>query len=141
MILLFVGWIIYFFYAIFRFHKSRNPKADYVGVKSNASNYIEVAVALVEAVLLIGFAVPLWAKAAGGLPAEKDSTVIRVTAETFSWNSRYAGPDGVFGKQDLKYVTSENTFGLDKNDPAAKDDVVPRSTTSMCRWASRSSCI
>ena len=33
MLLLFVGWILFFFYAIFRFRASRNPKADYVGVE------------------------------------------------------------------------------------------------------------
>ena len=33
MIILFVGWLSYFAYALFRFHRSRNPKADYIGVK------------------------------------------------------------------------------------------------------------
>ena len=59
MIALFVGWLAYFAYALFRFHKSRNPKADYIGVKNHASNYIEGAVAIVEGVLLIGIAIPL----------------------------------------------------------------------------------
>src|SRR5213078_1671622 len=63
MIVLFVGWLAYFAYALFRFHKSRNPRADYIGVKNHASSYIEVAVAAVEGVLLIFVAVPLWAKA------------------------------------------------------------------------------
>ena len=62
MAVLFVGWLGYFLYAIIRFRKSRSPKADYVGVKGHMSNYLEVGVALVEAILLIGFAVPLWAQ-------------------------------------------------------------------------------
>src|SRR2546426_9148255 len=37
MIVLFVGWLAYFAYALFRFHRSRNPKADYVGVKGHRS--------------------------------------------------------------------------------------------------------
>jgi len=53
MIVLFVGWLAYFAYTLFRFHRSRNPKADYVGVKSHASTYIEGAVAIVEGVLLV----------------------------------------------------------------------------------------
>jgi cytochrome c oxidase subunit II len=119
---LFIGWLSYFLYTIFRFNKKSNPKADYVGVKSHASSYVEVAVAVVEAVLLIGFAVPLWAKVADDLP--KNATVIRMTAEQFAWNSRYPGPDGVFGKQDLKFVSGENPLGLDASDPAGKDDRV-----------------
>lgn len=125
MIALFVGWLSYFFYAIFRFRKSKNPKADYVGAKTHASTYIEVAVALVEAVLLIGLAIPLWAKSVDKYPLEKDATVIRVTAEQFTWNSRYPGPDGIFGKQDVSFVGPGNLLGYDPNDPHGKDDITP----------------
>ena len=120
---LFVGWLSYFLYAIFRFNARSNPKANYTGVTSHASTYIEGAVAFIEAVLLVGFAIPLWARVSGDLP--KNATVIRVTAEQFAWNSRYPGPDGIFGKQDLRFVNATNTLGLDPTDPAGKDDVVP----------------
>ena len=123
MIVLFVGWLAYFAYALFRFHRSRNPKADYVGVKSHASNYIEGAVAIVEGVLLIGVAVPLWAKAVGSFPPEEKSTVIQIVAQQFNWNVRYAGKDGKFGRQDMKLVSSANIFGVDPNDAAGKDDI------------------
>ncbi len=69
MLALFLGWMIYFLYAVYRFHGRRNPKADYVGVTNHASSYIELAVAGVEAVLLIFIAVPLWAKAVDKFPA------------------------------------------------------------------------
>jgi cytochrome c oxidase subunit 2 len=124
MIALFVGWLAYFAYALFRFHRSRNPKADYLGVKSHASSYIEGAVALVEAVLLIGVAVPLWAKSVDKFPAESESTVLQVVAQQFAWNVRYPGKDGKFGKQSMNLVTQENLFGVDPNDPNGKDDAV-----------------
>jgi len=122
---LFIGWFAYFVYVLFRFRASKNPKASYTGVTSKASSYIEGAVVLAEAVLLIGFALPLWGKIAGKFPAEKDSTVIQITAQQFAWNSRYPGPDGVFGKQDMKYLSPTNALALVPNDPAAKDDVTP----------------
>src|SRR5450432_1819771 len=123
MLALFIGWIIYFFYALHRFRRSRHPKADYVGVKSHASSYVELAVAGIEAVLLCFVAVPLWAKAVDKFPAAGDSTVIQVVAQQFAWNARYAGPDGVFGKQDMKLVTADNMFGVDTNDVSGKDDI------------------
>src|SRR5471030_2380010 len=122
MLALFVGWIIYFFYAVNRFRASRNPKADYVGVTSHASHYAELAVVVAEAVLLLFIAVPLWAKAVDKFPAAKDSTVIQIVAEQFRWNGRYAGPDGIFGKQDMKLVAFDNVFGADPSDPNGKDD-------------------
>src|SRR5438128_2546491 len=125
MIVLFVGWLAYFAYALFRFHRSRNPKADYIGVKSHASSYIEGAVAIVEGVLLICVAIPLWAKAVGEghFPAENQSTVIQVVAQQFNWNFRYSGKDGKFGKQDMRFVNSTNVFGVDYADPTSKDDI------------------
>src|SRR5215510_2369510 len=99
MIALFIGWLAYFAFVLFRFHRSRNPKADYVGVKNHASNYVEGAVALIEGVLLIGLAVPLWATAVDKFPKDSESTVIHIVAEQFNWNVRYPGKDGIFGKQ------------------------------------------
>ncbi len=58
--LLFLGWILYFIVALVKFRARPNVKADYVGIKGHASNYIELIVAIIEGVLLIGFAVPLW---------------------------------------------------------------------------------
>jgi cytochrome c oxidase subunit 2 len=123
MIVLFIGWVGYFLYALFRFHRSRNPKADYVGVKNHASNYIEAAVAAVEAVLLIFVAVPLWARAMDGFPEKSKATEVYIVGQQFQWNARYAGKDGIFGKQQMSFVTAENPFGVDPNDPAGKDDL------------------
>ena len=123
MLALFVGWIIYFFYVVWRFHRARNPKADYHGVRSHFSNYIELIVAGVEAVLLIFVAVPLWAKAVEKFPPAEQSTVIYVQAQQFNWNFRYAGVDGKFGRQDVNFVSSTNVFGADPLDANGKDDI------------------
>ena len=123
MIVLFIGWFAYFLYALFRFQQKRHPKADPVGVKGHATTYIEGTVALVEGILLVGMAVPLWTKAVNKFPDEKDSTVLQVVAQQFAWNVRYPGKDGVFGKQDMRWVTSDNVFGVDPKDPKGKDDV------------------
>src|ERR1043166_621557 len=123
MIALFVGWSAYFVYPVWRFRRSRNPKADYVGTTTHASSYIEGAVALVEAVLLIGFAIPLWARSVDKFPDPAKSTVLRVIAQQFAWNARYPGADGKFGSNRLDLIAADNPLGLDKTDPAAKDDV------------------
>ena len=123
MIILFVGWGAYFVYALYRFRQKRSPRANYAGVTNHASSYIEVAVALVEGALLLGLAVPYWARAMDNLPKKEESTVVHVVAQQFAWNMRYPGKDGDFGTQDMKYVTNENPFGVDPNDPKGKDDI------------------
>src|SRR6202034_2164359 len=47
MALLFVGWTSFFLYTIWRFHHSRNPKANYHGVQSKAAAHLEFVVVLV----------------------------------------------------------------------------------------------
>jgi cytochrome c oxidase subunit II len=123
MLALFIGWMGYFCYAVWRFQSKRNPKADYQGVKNHMSSYIELIVAAVEAVLLVGVAIPVWAKAVDHFPEAKDSTVIYVMAQQYAWNVRYAGPDGKFGRQDMTYISDTNVFGVDPNDPNGKDDI------------------
>ena len=123
MIALFIGWFCYFVYALIRFRQKRNPKADHYGVRNHASNYLELFVAVIEGVLLIGVAIPFWAKAVDKFPDPKDCTVVQVVAQQFAWNIRYPGKDGTFGKQEMAFVTNENLFGIDPNDPNGKDDV------------------
>ena len=124
MAVLFVGWILFFLFALYRFRRKNNPVADYRGVTSHTSSYLEVGVAIVEAVLLIGFSIPLWAKRVDAFPSESDAVVVRVVGEQFAWNIHYPGPDGKFGKTDIKLLDLQtNPLGLDRTDPDAKDDI------------------
>lgn len=121
---LFVGWMAFFIYVLYRFRARRQAEADYAGVQNHASTWLEGAVAAVEGVLLIGFAVPFWSATVEKFPAERESTVVRVVAEQFLWNFVYPGPDGKFGRQDLKFVAADNAYGFDKADAATKDNVI-----------------
>jgi cytochrome c oxidase subunit 2 len=124
MLVLFVGWGSFFTYALIRFRKARNPVADYAGVKSHRSTYMEIGVAVVEAVLLFGFAIPIWAARVDTVPPSSEALQVQVTGEQFAWNVHYAGPDGKFGRTDIKLLDLQsNPLGLDREDPAAKDDV------------------
>lgn len=124
MFTLFVGWGSFFVYTLLRFRKSRNPVADYKGVTSHRSIYLEVGVAVVEAILLIGFAIPLWAMRVNDMPPANEAVVVQVTGEQFAWNVHYPGPDGVFGPTDVKLIDLQsNPLGLDRSNAAAKDDV------------------
>ena len=123
MALLFVGWTIYFIYVLFRFNNKRNPKANYHGVKNHSSSYIEVAVAVVEVVLLLGFAIPIWANTVEKMPDDPNALEIDVAGRQFNWVARYPGPDGKLGAKNKLLVTADNPFGVIAGDPNAKDDI------------------
>jgi cytochrome c oxidase subunit 2 len=123
MLVMFVGWGIFFVFVLFRFRSSAHPKASYTGAKGKISKGTEVAVAVIEVLLLVFYAIPAWAKRVKAFPAESEAVVVRVVGEQFSWNVHYPGPDRTFGRTDIKLVTSDNPLGLDRADGAAKDDI------------------
>ncbi len=126
MLILFVGWTSYFLYTLFRFHQSRHPKADYHGVRNHVSTHIEVSVVIIEAVILLGFALPLWGKRMDFPQDEKDHALkIRAIGYQFGWRLHYAGPDGKFGRQNTRFIKPGlNDLGIDPDDPDGKDDAV-----------------
>jgi cytochrome c oxidase subunit 2 len=123
MLVLFVGWGAFFIFVLFRFRKGANPRASYVGAKGKFAKSTEVLVAVIEIVLLVGYAIPAWATRVKAFPSESQALVVRIVGEQFAWNIHYPGPDGRFGRTDLSKVTADNPLGLDRTDPDAKDDI------------------
>jgi cytochrome c oxidase subunit 2 len=125
MLILFIGWGLFFLYILFRFRQKRNPTADYKGVQSHASSYLEAAVAVVEILLLVFISMPMWATRVQGFPDEDSALELRVVAEQFAWNFHYPGDDGVLGSTRPELIVDgENPLGLDYQDEHAGDDVV-----------------
>lgn len=125
MAILFVGWSALFLYMLVRFNRRRNPKASHAGPKTRASNYVEGGVALAEAILLVGFSIPLWYARVEAFPTQEEEAMeVRVVGEQFAWNVHYPGSDGVFGPTDPERVDQQsNPLGLDRSHPTAQDDV------------------
>lgn len=131
MLLLFVGWGAFFVFVLFRFRKGANPRADYHGAKGGLSKVLEIGIVVVEAVLLLFFAIPAWATRVGSFPSESEATVVRVVAEQFAWNVHYPGADGRFGATRLELMAADNPLGLDRNDPNGKDDITTINQLSL----------
>jgi cytochrome c oxidase subunit 2 len=124
MAVLFVGWGVFFAYVLVRFRRARHPRAAYHGVRGRWSTWIEGGVLVAEIVLLAFFSIPFWSANVDALPADRhDSTVVRVVAEQFAWNVHYPGADGEFGRTDVSLVSPDNPIGLDRTDPAGRDDL------------------
>jgi cytochrome c oxidase subunit II len=123
MLVLFVGWSIFFVYALVRFRRKAHPVASYHGLRGRWSTWLEGGVLGAEIVLLAFFSIPAWSARVDAFPSEQAATVVRVVAEQFAWNIHYPGRDGRFGRTALALLGPENPVGLDRNDPAARDDI------------------
>lgn len=112
-----------FAYFIWRYSATGGQRASYW----HDSRPLEITWTLATTVILsilVFMGLRLWAGVYSAPPA--DAYPIEITSEQFMWNVRYAGKDGLFGRLDPKLTTVDNPLGLDKNDPAAKDDVALR---------------
>ena len=124
MLALGVGWTVFFLFCIWYFRSSRNPKASYHGVKNHISTHLEIGVVIVEAVLLLGFAFPLWAERVDSFDRVQASDPVRVRCigYQFAWNYHYPGADGKFGRIDRSLVSTTGDPCIDSTDPNGFDD-------------------
>ena len=100
MFVLGIGWGVFLVYTLLRFRQSKNPTASYDGVRGHLSSYLEIGVAVIEGILLIGVSLPFWSQQLvdANVKSVKAPLVVRVLAEQFAWNFHYPGPDGKFGR-------------------------------------------
>jgi cytochrome c oxidase subunit 2 len=124
MIALFIGWTLFFLVSLFKFWHKKNPKASYYGVQSHLSTHLEVGVVIVEAVLLLGFALPLWSERTDTFDRVLKENPVRVRAIgfQFNWNFHYAGEDGKFGFIDRSLVSSKGDPCIAPDDKNGWDD-------------------
>ena len=93
---------------------------------------MEASVVIIEAVILLGFALPLWGKRVNDAPTDdKNPLRIRAIGYQFGWFFHYAGPDQKFGAQNTRFVGDGNNLGIDPNDENGKDDVVATSNMHL----------
>ncbi len=123
MALLFVGWGVFFVLSLVKFRRREGAAASYELIKAKPSKYVEVAVIVIELVLLFVFSMPVWADYKHEPPAPDDRMELRAIGEQFQWDFHYPGADGIFGRTDAKFISGTNPIGLDEDDPAAKDDI------------------
>lgn len=112
-----LGWLV------FRY-RDRGGRASF----SHGNNTMEFLWTLATFVLFVGLGV--YAKQSWGqvhfVGAGPGAVQIEVLGQQFAWYFRYPGSDGMFGRTDPQLVrdAAQNFFGIDANDPAAKDDLV-----------------
>jgi cytochrome c oxidase subunit 2 len=123
MLMIFVLWLAVYVYALVRFRKGAHPEPRQQGV---GGLWPAIAIGLViagDVVILAALALPAWAERNAPPSSRVPPVEVKVTAEQFAWNIHYAGPDGVFGRTQATLINATNPVGIDRNDPAAKDDL------------------
>jgi cytochrome c oxidase subunit 2 len=109
-------------YFAFRYKGKKDQKALYFA----DNNKLEAIWSVIPAVVLAGlilYGLYAWTNIMF-IDEDEDTVVVELYAQQFKWTARYAGPDGVLGKANVRYIEGVNTLGVDLSDPYAKDDIV-----------------
>lgn len=124
MITIFAVWAIVFAVLLIKYRARPGHHVQRDGM-SLKWLYIPLVLIFADEVYMISsHAIPTWNRIKARFPPADKSNVVEVVAEQYAWNIHYPGRDGKFGRRDARFIDSANTFGLDPDDPAGKDDVV-----------------
>lgn len=123
MLLIFVAWLALFVIALIKFRKGANPEPRDKGMRTTIAAIAIGLVIVGDVIILATQALPAWAARNAPPPAGAQPVEIHVIAERFAWNIHYPGPDGVFGRTRADLISATNPVGIDRDDPAAKDDI------------------
>lgn len=118
-----LAWSLLFLWLLVRFRRRGQPVARYHGVSGWLPAVAIGAVIVGDVVILATSALPAWAARTTPPPIGVDALEIRVVAEQFAWHIHYPGRDGRFGATRQNLISAANPLGIDRDDPAAKDDI------------------
>jgi len=107
-------------YCVWRYRHRKGKLAHY----EPENKKLELALILATTVGVVAMLAPglfAWAKF---IEVPKDATVFEVVGRQWNFNYRFPGKDGVLGTVDAKYVSEENPFGMNPDDPSGQDDVL-----------------
>lgn len=124
MLAVFLVWLLIFVTALVRFRAGRQPAPAGSGPSGWWPALAIAAVVVGDVTLLVARALPAWqARMTPPAAGEAPPLELRVVAEQFAWHVHYPGPDGRFGRTDPALIGPANPVGIDRDDPAALDDL------------------
>jgi cytochrome c oxidase subunit 2 len=116
----FVSLNLFMAYALMRYHHRPGMRADYE--PENAS--LEKRLTFWTTIGIIGMLAPGLAAWAKYVEVPKDAAIVEAVGQQWQWTFRYPGPDGVLGTAAVNYMTPENQFGVNPEDPSGRDDIL-----------------
>ncbi len=122
---IFVFVNLFMVYAIIRFRYDPKKRSAYQPEDKKLEGWLTGITAVgVAALLTPGLFV--WADF---VTVPEDAHVIEAVGQQWNWSFRLPGKDGKFGAVESRYVSDENPFGMERDDPNGQDDVLVSSQT------------
>lgn len=107
-------------YCVYRFRHKAGQKAVY----EPENQKLEVGLSVVTAVGVMAMLAPglfVWAQF---VTPPDEATEYEVVGQQWQWSFRYPGNDGQLGTVDTRFISEDNPFGMNPEDPNGQDDIL-----------------
>lgn len=118
--IVFVAINLFLAYCVVRFRHRHGRRAAYEA----DSKKLEWGLTAITAVGIIAMLAPGLVVYAALIHAPREAAVVEAVGKQWQWRFRLPGKDGVLGSSDTRFVSAENPFGLNPDDPHGQDDVL-----------------
>lgn len=114
---------ILLFWFAFKYKATDDNRTSLFLAHNNKLELIWTTIPAIVMAILVAIGLRSWMNITS--PAPTGSAVIEIVGKQFNWIIRYPGSDNTFGKRDYRNINeANNVLGIDKQDPASKDDIV-----------------
>jgi cytochrome c oxidase subunit II len=118
--LVFTAIVLFMAYCVFRFRHQEGRRAEYEPENKRLEWWLTIGTSVgVAAMLAPGLLV--WHQF---ITVPADATEVEVVGRQWQWSFRLPGQDGRLGTSDTRNIRTDNSLGLNPNDPNGRDDLV-----------------
>ena len=118
--IVFVAVNLFMAWAVIRYRHKKGLKADY----EPENRTLEIWLTGITAVGVVAMLAPGLAVWDDYVNVPEDAALVEAVGQQWTWSFRYPGPDGILGAAENHFITPDNPFGIDANDPYAADDIL-----------------
>jgi len=120
----YVAVILFMAWCIFKYRYRPDRRAEY----EPENKKLEIWLTAITTVGVAGLLAPGLIAWDAYVDVPKDASEVEVVGKQWEWSYRFPGKDGKLGKTAIRFINSDNPFGIDPKDPNGKDDILIEDT-------------
>ncbi|MFT7651659.1 MAG: cytochrome c oxidase subunit 2 [Limisphaerales bacterium] len=116
----FVTVNLFMAYVVYKYRYNKSRRSEYQPENKKLELWL-IGITSVGVAAMLAPGLFVWAEF---VTVPEDAHEVEVVSQQWHWSYRFPGEDGTFGAIDSRYVSDENPFGMESNDPNGQDDVL-----------------
>jgi cytochrome c oxidase subunit 2 len=118
--IVFVAVNAFMAYAVWRYRYRKGARAEYAPENKRLEAWL-VGVTTVGVVAMLAPGLFVWAKF---VEVPEDAAHVEALGKQWHWSYRFPGKDGMLGTVDARFISNQNPFGMNPDDPKGQDDIL-----------------